>query len=52
MCEFHESTCNGLGDIWWPDNPSHFSSIDNEQHLDATDYTIILALSRVDYAGS
>ena len=28
MCEFHESTCNGLGDIWWTDNPIYFSSID------------------------
>ena len=28
MCEFHESTCNGFGDIWWTDNPIHFSSID------------------------
>ena len=29
MCEFHESTCNGFGDIWWTDNPIYFSSIDN-----------------------
>ena len=28
MCEFHESTCNGYGDIWWTDNPIYFSSID------------------------
>ena len=28
MCEIHESTCNGLGDIWWTDNPIYFSSID------------------------
>ena len=28
MSEFHESTCNGLGDIWWTDNPIYFSSID------------------------
>ena len=28
MCELHESTCNGLGDIWWTDNPIYFSSID------------------------
>ena len=27
MCEFHESTCNGFGDIWWTDNPIYFSSI-------------------------
>ena len=29
MCEFHESTCNGFGDIWWTDNPIYFISIDN-----------------------
>ena len=28
MCEFHETTCNGFGDIWWTDNPIYFSSID------------------------
>ena len=28
--EFHESTCNGFGDIWWTDNPIYFSSIDND----------------------
>ena len=28
MCEFHESTCNGFGDIWWTDNPIYFSRID------------------------
>ena len=28
MCEFHESTCNGFGDIWWTDNPIYLSSID------------------------
>ena len=28
MCEFHESTCNGFGDIWWTDNPIYFSIID------------------------
>ena len=28
MCKFHESTCNGFGDIWWTDNPIYFSSID------------------------
>ena len=26
MCEFHESTWNGFGDIWWTDNPIYFSS--------------------------
>ena len=28
ICEFHESTCNGFGDIWWTDNPIYFSSRD------------------------
>ena len=28
MCTFHESTCNGFGDIWWTDKPIYFSSID------------------------
>ena len=28
MCKFHESTCNGFGDIRWTDNPIYFSSID------------------------
>ena len=28
MCEFHESTFNGFGDIWWTDKPIYFSSID------------------------
>ena len=32
MCEFHESTCNGFGDIWLTDNPIYLSSrpIDDE----------------------
>ena len=28
MCKFHESACNGFGDIWWTDNPIYYSSID------------------------
>ena len=28
MCEFHDSSGNGFGDIWWADNPIYFSSID------------------------
>ena len=28
MCEFHDSSGNGFGDIWWTDNPIYFSSID------------------------
>ena len=26
MREFHESSCNGFGDIWWTNNPIYFSS--------------------------
>ena len=33
MCEFHESTCNGFGDIWWTDNPIYFSSIDERSEI-------------------
>ena len=29
MCEFHNSKSNGLGDIWWTDKCSYFSSIDD-----------------------
>ena len=32
MCEFHESTCNGFGDIWWTYNAIYFSSIDLYQY--------------------
>ena len=28
MCEFHDSSGNGFGHIWWTDNPIYFSSID------------------------
>ena len=28
MCEFHDSSGNGFGDIWWTDIPIYFSSID------------------------
>ena len=42
MCEFHESTCNGFGDIWWTDNPIYFSSIDDKSpfndHFDQWQY--------------
>ena len=37
MCEFHESTCNGFGDIWWTDNPIYFSSIDTGSNCVAKD---------------
>ena len=30
MCEFHESTCNGFGDIGWTDNPIYFSNLDSQ----------------------
>ena len=36
MCEFHESTCNGLVDIWWTDNPIYFSSIDYYERMTYT----------------
>ena len=26
ICEFHDSSGNGFGDIWWTDNPIYFSS--------------------------
>ena len=29
MCEFHESTGNGFGDIWWTDIHIYFCSIDS-----------------------
>ena len=32
MCEFHNSNSNGLGDIWWTDKCSYFSSIDGVGH--------------------
>ena len=36
MCEFHGSNCNGLGDIWWTDKCSYFSSIDETARLAIT----------------
>ena len=27
MCEFHDSNCNGFGDMWWTDKCTYFSSI-------------------------
>ena len=44
MCEFHESTCNGFGDIWGTDNPIYFSSIDVciKPALCTTYYTFLL----------
>ena len=26
MCEFHDSNCNGFGDMWWTDKCIYFSS--------------------------
>ena len=26
MCQFHDSSGNGFGDIWWTDNPIYFIS--------------------------
>ena len=28
MCAFHDSKCNGFGDMWWTDKCTYFSSID------------------------
>ena len=28
VCEFHDSNCNGFGDMWWTDKCIDFSSID------------------------
>ena len=28
MCEFHDSNCNGFGDMWWTDKCTYLSSID------------------------
>ena len=33
MCEFHDSNCNGFGDIWWTDKCTYFSSIDDYRDL-------------------
>ena len=41
MCEFHESTCNGFGDIWWTDNPFYFSSIDKAGKQTSKDRDIL-----------
>ena len=27
MCAFHDSNCNGFGDMWWTDKCTYFSSI-------------------------
>ena len=29
MCEFHDSNCNGFGDMRWTDKCTYFISIDN-----------------------
>ena len=26
MCEFHDSNCNGLGDMWWTNKCTYFST--------------------------
>ena len=41
MCEFHESTCNGFGDIWWTDTPIYFGSIDMQYTIAPIDFIII-----------
>ena len=32
MCEFHDCNCNGLGDMWWTDKCTYFSSIYSHSH--------------------
>ena len=44
MCEFHESTCNGFGDIWWTDNPIYFSSIDGQAIANAVGLAVCIML--------
>ena len=29
MCAFHDSNCNGFGDMWWTGKCTYFSSIDS-----------------------
>ena len=29
MSQFHDSNCNGFGDMWWTDNLIYFSSIES-----------------------
>ena len=39
VCAFHDSNCNGFGDMWWTDKCTYFSSIDdsyNSQNLKKT----------------
>ena len=33
MCAFHDSNCNGFGDMWWTDKCTYFSSIDICFHM-------------------
>ena len=42
MCEFHDCNCNGLGDTWWTDKCTYFSSIDYTCRI----YFIELSLSK------
>ena len=58
MCEFHGSNCNGLGDSWWTDKCTYFSSIDSgfrtrllvlEQHALYTSGSITIAALEQDW---
>ena len=41
MCEFHGSNGNGLGDIWWTDKCTYFSSIDVMTRHDSTGFMLM-----------
>ena len=49
MCEFHDCNCNGLGDTWWTDKCTYFSSIDiggrNMNNARYADDTALIAQS-------
>ena len=45
MCEFHDSNCNGFGDMWWTDKCTYFSS-----SIDRARITLILPLFNILYS--
>ena len=47
MCEFHDPDCNGLGDMWWTDKCTYFSSIDVFRFMLLLEINFILSLSYV-----
>ena len=49
MCEFHDSNSNGLGDMWWTDKCTYFSSIDGhllrrDEGLDFMKFSVYLLI--------